>query len=110
MIDIQDVLIDISADASNSLGFKTNGLLLSGIEFPAAMTGANITFDYSIDNTNWVDVVETDGTEVTYVVSVGNIQRLDPSGWAFAGEGWLRITSDGTEVADRTLKVYTRHS
>jgi len=110
MIDIQDVLIDISEDASNSLGFKTNGLLLSGIEFPAAMTGSNITFDYSIDNTNWVDVVETDGTEVTYVVSVGNIQRLDPSGWAFAGEGWLRITSDGTEAADRTLKVYTRHS
>ena len=110
MFQVKNVLIDVSQDASNSVSFKTDGLLLSGIEFPAAMTGTSITVDHSLDNSTWVDVFETDGTELTYTVSAGNLIRLDPSGWAFAGEGWLRITSDGTEVADRTLKVYLRTS
>ena len=43
-------LIDISADASNSLGVKTDGMLLCGIQFPAAMTGTAVTFDFAIDN------------------------------------------------------------
>ena len=103
-------LIDISADASNSLAVKSDGLLLCGISFPAAMTGSNVTFDFSFDGTNWIDVVETDGTEVTYTVSAGNVTRVDPSGWAFASSGYLRITSDGTEAADRNITLVFRTS
>ena len=106
----KQALIDVSADASNSVSFKTDGLLLSGIKFPAAMTGSAITFDHSMDNSTWSDVKETDGTEVSYTVSAGDVIRLDPSGWAFASEGWLRITSSGNEAADRSLEVYLRHS
>ena len=57
-------LIDISADASNSLGVKTDGMLLCGIQFPAAMTGSAVTFDFALDNTNWADVKETDASAV----------------------------------------------
>ena len=104
------VLIDVSADASNSTGVQTDGLLLSGIVFPATMTGANVTFDFSFDGTTWVDVVETDNTEVTYVVSAGNVVRVDPSGWAFATAGFLRVTSDGTETADRNIQLIFKQS
>tara|TARA_R100000231_G_scaffold27823_1_gene24788 strand:- start:1143 stop:1472 length:330 start_codon:yes stop_codon:yes gene_type:complete len=107
---VKSVLIDVSADASNSSGVETEGLLLCGIKFPAAMTGSNITFDHSLDNSTWADVKETDGTDVTYTVSAGDLIRLDPSGWAFASNGYLRITSDGTEAADRTIEVYFRRS
>jgi len=107
---VKNVLIDVSEDASNSTGIKTDGLLLCGIKFPAALTGANITFDFSMDNSTWVDVVETDGTEVTYTVSLGIITRLDPSGWAFAAPGWIRVTSDDTEVADRNIELFFRRS
>tara|TARA_B100000214_G_scaffold139189_1_gene99391 strand:+ start:1964 stop:2293 length:330 start_codon:yes stop_codon:yes gene_type:complete len=107
---VKSVLIDVSADASNSTGVETEGLLLCGIKFPAAMTGSNITFDHSLDNSTWADVKETDGTDVTYTVSAGDLIRLDPSGWAFASNGYLRITSDGTEAADRTIEVYFRRS
>jgi len=110
MIKVKTVLIDVSEDNSNSIGFKTDGLLLSGIKFPAAMTGSNITFDHSMDNSTWADVKETDGTDVSYTISTGDVVRLDPSGRAFASEGWLRITSDGNEAADRSLEVYLRHS
>ncbi|BAQ85112.1 putative carboxypeptidase-related protein [uncultured Mediterranean phage uvMED] len=103
-------LIDISADNSNSLGVKTDGMLLCGVEFPAAMTGSNITFDFSMDNSAFIDVVETDGTETTYTVSAGNILRVDPSGWAFASNGYIRVTSDGNEAADRKIVLHFRHS
>ena len=106
----KQVLIDVSADASNSTGVQADGLLLSGIVFPAAMTGANVTFDFSFDGVTWVDVAETNNTEVTYNVSAGNVVRVDPSGWAFAAAGFLRVTSDGTEVADRSIQLIFKSS
>ena len=49
-------------------------------------------------------------TDVSYTVSAGDLIRLDPSGWAFAGAGYLRITSNGTEAADRTIELHLRRS
>ena len=106
----KNALIDISSDANNSLGVNTDGMLLTGIIFPAAMSGSNVTFDFATDNSSWVDVVETDGTEVSYSVSVGNVVRVDPSGWAFASSGYLRITSDSSESADRNITFIFRAS
>ena len=104
----KQVLIDVSADNSNSTAAQCDGLLLSGIEFPATMTGSNVTFDFSYDGSTWVDVVETDNTEVTYVVSPGNMVRVDPSGWAFASSGFIRVTSGSAEAADRSIKLIFR--
>jgi len=81
MIQSKTALIDISADNSNSLGVKTEGMLLCGVQFPAAMTGSTITFDFAMDNSTWVDVKETDG-----------------------------VTSSGNEAADRSLTLHFRHS
>jgi len=103
-------LIDISADNSNSLGVKTDGMLLCGIEFPAAMTGSAVSFDFSMDNSAFIDVKETDGTDVSYTVSAGDILRVDPSGWAFASNGYIRVTSNGNEAADRKIILHFRHS
>ena len=103
-------LIDVSEDASNSLGVKTDGMLLCGVQFPAAMTGSNITFDFSMDNSTFIDVKETDGTDVSYTVSAGDVVRVDPSGWAFASNGYIRVTSDGNEAADRKIILHFRHS
>ena len=106
----KQVLIDVSADASNSTGVRADGLLLSGIVFPAAMTGTAVTFDFSFDGSTWVDVVETDGTEVTYTVTAGDVVRVDPSGWAFATAGFIRVTSNGTETADRNIQLIFKQS
>ena len=103
-------LIDVSADASNSLGVKTDGMLLCGVQFPAAMTGTAVTFDFSMDNSAFLDVKETDGTDVSYTVSAGDVVRVDPSGWAFASNGYIRVTSNGTEAADRSIILHFRHS
>ena len=110
MIKSKQALIDISADASNSLGVQTEGMLLCGIQFPAAMTGTAVTFDFSMDNSAFLDVKETDGTDVSYTVSAGDVLRVDPSGWAFASNGYIRVTSDGREAADRSIILHFRHS
>ena len=106
----KEVLIDISEDANNSSSAQCDGLLLSGIVFPAAMTGTSVTFDFSFDGSTWVDVVETDGTEVSYTVSAGNVVRVDPSGWAFASPGFLRISSGSSEASDRTINLIFKQS
>ena len=106
----KEVLIDISADASNSTGVQTDGLLLSGIVFPATMTGTAVTFDFAFDGSAWVDVKETDGTDVSYTVSAGDVVRVDPSGWAFATGCFLRVTSNGTEAADRSIQLIFKSS
>ena len=110
MIKSKQALIDISADNNNSLGVQTEGMLLCGVQFPAAMTGTAITFDFSMDNSTFVDVIETDGTDVSYSVSAGDVLRVDPSGWAFASNGFLRVTSNGNEAADRKIILHFRHS
>ena len=110
MIKSKEALIDISADNNDSLGVKTEGMLLCGVQFPAAMTGTAITFDFSLDNSTWVDVKETDGTDVSYTVSAGDVLRVDPSGWAFASNGYIRVSSNGTEAADRKIVLHFRHS
>jgi len=110
MIQSKLALIDVSADNNDSLGVKTEGMLLCGVQFPAAMTGSAITFDFSMDNSTWIDVKETDGTEVSYTVSVGDVVRVDPSGWAFASNGYIRVSSNGTEAADRAIILHFRHS
>ena len=110
MIQSKLALIDISADNNDSLGVQAEGMLLCGVQFPAAMTGTAITFDFSLDNSTWVDVKETDGTEVSYTVSAGDVVRVDPSGWAFASNGYLRVSSNGTEAADRAIVLHFRHS
>lgn len=106
----KEVLIDISDNATTSSAAQCDGLLLSGIVFPAAMTGTTVTFDFSFDGTNFVDVVETDGTEVSYTVTAGDVVRVDPSGWAFATAGSLRVTSSGTEAADRKIQLIFKAS
>tara|TARA_R100001086_G_scaffold207048_1_gene122839 strand:- start:22 stop:354 length:333 start_codon:yes stop_codon:yes gene_type:complete len=106
----KEVLIDISDNATNSSAAQCDGLLLSGIVFPAAMTGTAITLDFSFNGTTWYDVVETDGTEVSYTVSAGNVVRVDPSGWAFASTGFLRIVSGSSEAADRTINLIFKQS
>jgi len=107
-VNVKEALIDVSADASNSLKVNTDGLLLSAIVFPATMTGTAVTFDFSVDGTNWYDVKETDGTDVSYTISAGDAVRVDPSGWAFASSRFLRISSNGTEVADRSIQLIFR--
>jgi len=98
-------LIDISESATTSLAVDTDGLLLAGIKFPAGMTGTAITFLVSDTNSagTFKQLVDTDGTVVTYRVTSDSHVRVDPSGWA--GVGAIKIVSGSSEVADKKINL-----
>jgi hypothetical protein len=99
------VTIDISESTTVSTAVDTDGLLLSGIIFPAAMTGTTVTFQVSSTNTNgtFKALKETDGTDVSYTVTSDSHVRVDPSGWA--GVGAIKVVSGTAEVADKVIKL-----
>ena len=72
--------------------------------------GETSTGQNQVNADGFYNVVETDGTEVSYTVSAGNLVRVDPSGWAFASSGYIRVTSDSSEAADRNITLLFRAS
>lgn len=99
------VTIDVSESTTVSTAVDTDGLLLSGIIFPAAMTGTAVTFQVASTNTGgtFKALKETDGTDVSYTVTADSHVRVDPSGWA--GVGAIKVVSGSAEAADRKINL-----
>lgn len=99
-----DIAVTIPSGASTpTSGVATFGLTPIGIIFPAAMTGANLSFTTNNGSGTYVTV-----NSLTMAVTVSN---LVPFGSTFAGmqlgDDWKPV-SDGTEGADRALIVRCR--
>lgn len=80
-----------------------------GLEFPAAMTGANISFTTaeSRDGT-FRAVYLADGTTLLSVpVALSKRVLIEPYKTVAFGK-YVKLLSDGTEAADRTIKIITR--
>jgi hypothetical protein len=98
----------IAINTSLSAAVYIRGGLVSVIEMPAAWDAANLTFQSSGDGTNYFNLYDEFGTEVTANASTSRRIRLEPSQWA--GTQYLKIRSGtaGTPVnqtAERTLYV-----
>ena len=101
-------LIQIDSGSTASEGSNTDGMLLSAIIFPSAMTGATVTLQWASSPGGWKNVVETDGTAVTYTITANSVVRIDPSGWAFGSTGFLRVVSSSSEGAARKITLLYR--
>lgn len=102
--------VTIASGQQLSESVSTDGMLLAGIILPATVTGTALTFDFSLDNSTFVDVVETDGTAVSYTVTAGDVVRVDPSGWAFASSGYIKVDTGSAETAAREIVLIFRSS
>lgn len=100
--------VTVASGQQLSESVSTDGMLLTGILLPATVTGTALTFDFSLDNSTFIDVVETDGTEVSYTVTAGDVVRVDPSGWAFASSGYIKVDTGSAEGADREIVLIFR--
>ena len=103
-----NVPVTIASSGTESSSAEVGNMLLSGIVIPSAFTGATIAFKWSFDNSTFMDVVETDGTAVSYTATDGDVVRVDPSGWAFAGQGFLKVVSASSEGAERKVNLLFR--
>lgn len=88
---------------SSRTGFKGTPV---GVIFPAALTGTGITFEMTVDGTNWHDVYGTDGNLISITKVNGDYRALNPTD--FAGIQELRVKSSGNEGAERIIKIVCR--
>lgn len=97
--------IPASGTTSNALYLK--GFELSGILLPATFTGTAVSFLASYDGTNFYPLkTTTAGTTLSYTVTQNTFAAIAPAD--FAGVLYLKIVSNATEAAARTLKLSIR--
>ncbi len=101
----------ITSGQSLSAAVDLAGKSIARIHMPTTWTGANLTFQASLDNVTYRDVYNPDGTEYVVQASAGRCIVL-PVG-DFFGLRYLKIRSGTASVAvaqgaDRTLDTVTR--
>lgn len=101
-------LIATIASGQTASGIITlGGLVLCGILLPAAFTGTALTFEASVDGTNFSLIKSTSsGTSLSYTVAQGTFAAIDPKD--FYGVNFLKIVSGTTEGGARTLNLAVR--
>jgi hypothetical protein len=100
--------VSIVINTSLSVAFDIRGGLPAVIEMPAAWDAANLTFQTSGDGSNFFNLYDETGNEVTVTASTSRRIRLEPSQWA--GTYQMKIRSGTaavpvTQTAARTLYV-----
>jgi hypothetical protein len=101
----------IANGASLSAAVEIGKTWVTGLILPAAWTAASLTFQGSVDGTNFYNLYDTDGTEVTSQAAVDRFVRLDSADWSKFSHIKIRSGTSGTPVnqgAARTIKITTR--
>ena len=104
---VNDATTSIASGASTSDEIDLSGTTLCGVYMPSAFTGTGITFLASTTTGGtFVSVRDGGGSAIVKTVAASQYVRLDPSD--FIGIRFLKIVSNGTEAATRTLTFAAR--
>lgn len=77
----------------------------TGIITPAAIDGTSLTFQGSVDGTNYYPIYDTTNTQVSVTIGTSRIHYLTPAN--FAGLAFLKLV--GTQsTADRAYLIIAR--
>jgi hypothetical protein len=100
--------VSILINSSLSSAVEIRGGLPAVIEMPAAWDAANLTFQTSGDGTNFFNLYDETGNEVSVTASTSRRIRLEPSQWAGINQLKIRSGTAGTPVVQtvaRTLYI-----
>lgn len=103
--------VTIANGASLSGAAALNNQRLVAIIMPAAWTAAGLTFQASDDGTNWFNLHDGAGTEVSLTVAASRYVRLAPLDWSRIRYLKVRSGTSGAPVnqgADRIVTLLTR--
>lgn len=100
------VTVSIANGAQLSSALNCGGMSLVGIVMPAAFTGTAITFLGSADNSTFVDVYNTAGTQISATVGTSQYVALSPSD--LTSIQYLKLKSGSAEGAARTITCVLR--
>jgi hypothetical protein len=100
--------VTILNGASLSNAATVRGGLPAVIEMPAAWTAASLTFQTSGDGTNFFNLYDETGTEVSVTTDASRRIRLEPTHWAGLWQIKIRSGTAGVAVnqgGDRVLYI-----
>ena len=80
----------IASGASLSAAVDLHGLIVREIGLPATFDGTAITFQASIDGTNYFNLYDEAGTEVNFPAGASRIITVS-NAWLFTGIVYLKI-------------------
>lgn len=97
----------IASGATESAAINFQGCTLCGIFLPAAFTGTSLSFSAAAsEGGSFLPLQQSDGTLLTVPVTANRYLALDAS--LFMGVRFLRIISNASEAAGRTLVLAAR--
>ena len=105
-----NITATILSGQTKSQSIDLRDLCVVGLQFPAAMTGANITAECGVDvdrtGGSFDPCFEGDGTTAwTLPVNTSRFIDLTQGGMALCGTRFLKIVSDAPEGDDRAIKL-----
>lgn len=101
-----DTTVTIASSGTESNAVDLNGTRVVGIITPAALTGTAITLKASFDGTNFHDMYNKDGVQMTITVAASRWVALAPAD--LAGVRYLKLVSGSAEAAERVISIVTR--
>ena len=94
----------IANGATTSDAVNLYGCTAIGIGFPAAMTGATVTFKGSLDDgSTFLDIYDIDGVQVSYTFVASTGLPLDVK--TFAPYDQIKVVSASSEGAERLITI-----
>lgn len=97
----------IASGQTVGAAFYVGAKVPTSVRVPAAITGANLSFQGSQDNTTYREIY-LGGSLYSVPVVAGKDSVVNPS--VFAAYPYLKLVSDAAEGANRTFEVLTREA
>ena len=99
--------VTIANGGTNSTSVDMQRHILTGIEFPAVLTGTGVTVQVSQDNSTFVAAYQGAG-DITFTKQNSKLVMAAATLRTLEGLGrYVRVVSSGAEGAERTLKLYS---
>lgn len=96
------VALNLANGATTSDALPMTGVSLGGIEIPTSFTGTSVSFQVSIDGTNYRGLYDKNGNLVSIPTATKpGVYALDPT--IFYPFRSVKIVSSGTEAAARVI-------
>ena len=102
-----DLTATIASSASLSDAMDLCGTTLAGYIMPASWTAADITFQVSVDGTNFYNLYDQYGNEVRHTVSTSRFVALTPSDMAGVRYVKFRSGTSGSAVTQGSSRAIT---
>lgn len=102
-----DLTATIASSASLSDAIDVSGTTICGYIMPASWTSADITFQASVDGTNFFDLYDQYGIEVKHSAAASHFVQLTPADMASIRFVKFRSGTSGSAVSQASQRVIT---